>query len=134
MANCKWLFNDGSFIALNDGISVLLMNDNSCSDTVVVAPVDLGFAPSVKLRIRNATVRGSILKLFLEFTSGKARAGAKFLGETLVNRLSLVCDGFSAGATVEPPAIFMKTQLSSGEADGFDAVGHDNNFIISDTM
>lgn len=32
MANCLFLLNDGSHILLNDGISALLMNDDTCVD------------------------------------------------------------------------------------------------------
>jgi hypothetical protein len=131
MAFCNFLLNDGTaHFLLNDGISVLLMNDNSCG-AVVTQVEDFGsgdYRP--RIVVKNAEAQGRTLVLIADLIAGSASGRAKTLFHILTRDLHL-SDGHGAGSAMTFSDVSNAGfKIEGGKAKGFDAVRHDNEFIL----
>jgi hypothetical protein len=133
MAFCNFLLNDGtSHFLLNDGVSVLLMNDNTCGAFVVQPQVeDFGsgdYRP--RIVVKNAEARGRTLVLIADLIAGSASGRAKTLFHILSRDLHL-SEGHGAGSAMTFSDVSNTGfKIEGGKAKGFDAVRHDNEFIL----
>jgi hypothetical protein len=131
MAFCNFLLNDGtSHFLLNDGVSVLLMNDNSCG-AVVAQVEDFGsgdYRP--RIVVKNAEAQGRTLVLIADLIAGSASGRAKTLFHILSRDLHL-SEGHGAGSAMTFSDVSNTGfKIEGGKAKGFDAVRHDNEFIL----
>lgn len=82
--------------------------------------------------VEHAEARGELLGVRVELLPGRASAQryARVAQRALVRRVSLIGGSASGGAQTPVTVFLSRGTLTPGEAKGFDAVKHDNDFLL----